>query len=99
MEQGGFEHNQHGLRIVDVLEYRYADFPGLNLSWEVLEAMAQHSKHRNAPEVTELLGVGRPLLEAQVADASDSLAYDAHDVDDALSVGLISLQDLEGVEF
>ena len=48
---GGFEHNLHALRIVEVLEYRYADFPGLNLSWEVLEAMAQHSKRRDAPEV------------------------------------------------
>src|SRR5450755_3778666 len=48
---GGFEHNRHGLRIVETLEYRYADFPGLNLSWEVLEAMAQHSKRKDAPEV------------------------------------------------
>src|SRR5215472_2331890 len=52
---GGFEHNGHGLRIVDVLEYRYADFPGLNLSWEVLEAMALHSKRRDAPEVAEFI--------------------------------------------
>jgi dGTPase len=96
---GGFEHNRHGLRIVEALEYRYASFPGLNLSWEVLEAMAQHSKRKEAPEVAELIAVGRPLLEAQVADASDSLAYDAHDVDDALSLGLITFADLEEVEF
>lgn len=94
----GFEHNLHGLRIVDVLEYRYADFPGLNLSWEVLEAMALHSKRRNAPETNEFTGVGQPLLEAQVADAADSLAYDAHDIDDALSVGLIAPADLLEVE-
>ena len=50
-EHGGFEHNRHGLRIVEVLEYRYADFPGLNLSLEVLEAMAHHSKRADAPEV------------------------------------------------
>jgi dGTPase len=96
---GGFEHNRHGLRIVEVLEYRYADFPGLNLSWEVREAMAQHSRRRNAPEVAAYLGDGRPLLEAQVVDAADSLAYDAHDVDDAFGVGLLTAEDLDGVEF
>jgi dGTPase len=98
-EYGGFEHNLHALRIVEVLEYRYADFPGLNLSWEVLEAMALHSKRRNAPEVAAFTSVGQPLLEAQVADAADSLAYDAHDIDDALSVGLIVPADLREVEF
>ncbi len=97
-EHGGFEHNLHALRIVEVLEYRYADFPGLNLSWEVLEAMALHSKRRHAPEIAEFTGVGQPLLEAQVADAADSLAYDAHDIDDALSVGLIAPDDLREVE-
>jgi dGTPase len=96
---GGFEHNLHALRIVDILEYRYPDFPGLNLSWEVLEAMAQHSKRREAAELAEFLAVGQPLLEAQVADAADSLAYDAHDIDDALSVGLILPEDLHQVAF
>jgi dGTPase len=96
---GGFEHNLHALRIVEHLEYRYPDFPGLNLSLEVREAMALHSKRRGAPEAAEYTAVGRPLLEAQAADAADSLAYDAHDVDDALSVGLIGLEDLQEVEF
>jgi dGTPase len=94
---GGFEHNRHGLRIVDVLEYRYPAFPGLNLTWEVREAMAQHSSRRDDPELAEFLAVGRPLLEAQVADAADSLAYDAHDVDDGLSAGLITPDDLADV--
>ena len=96
---GGFEHNCHALRIVELLEYRYPDFPGLNLSWEVLEAMALHSKRRDLPEIAEFTTVGQPLLEAQVADAADSLAYDAHDVDDALSVGLIAPDDLRDVAF
>src|ERR1700746_1474498 len=96
---GGFEHNLHGLRIIEVLEYRYAEFPGLNLSWEVLEAQAMHSKRPDAPEVRALAGSGRTLLEAQGVDAADSLAYDTHDIDDALSVGLISLADLEEVDF
>jgi dGTPase len=94
---GGFEHNRHALRIVQALEYRYPAFPGLNLSWEVLEAMAQHSPRQDAPEVAELTAAGQPLLEAQVADAADSLAYDAHDVDDALSAGLIAPADLGAV--
>ena len=98
-DHGGFEHNRHGLRIVDHLEYRYADFPGLNLSWEVLESLAYHSRRRDAPEVQALLGAGQPLLEAQVVDASDSLAYDAHDVEDALGAGLIILDDLRDVAF
>jgi dGTPase len=98
-DQGGFEHNLHGLRIVDLLEYRYAHHPGLNLTWEVLEALAQHSKRRDAPEIQPYLGEGQPLLEAQVVDVTDSLAYDTHDVDDALCAGLISSNELECVAF
>jgi dGTPase len=98
-EHGGFEHNLHGLRIVDVLEYPYPDFPGLNLTWEVREAMAQHSRRSDAPEVADFRCAGQPLLEAQVADAADSLAYDAHDVDDALGAGLILPEDLRDVPF
>jgi dGTPase len=98
-DHGGFEHNRHGLRIVEVLEYRYADFPGLNLSLEVLEAMAHHSKRADAPEVRALTTAGQPFLEAQVVDAADSLAYDTHDIDDALSTSLISVEELDAVEF
>src|SRR6266852_5978047 len=97
--QGGFDHNRHGLRIVDFLEYRYADFPGLNLSWEVLEAMALRSKNTAAAEIREFAGAGRPLLESQVVDAADSLAYNTHDIDDALSAGLITLDELQEVDF
>jgi dGTPase len=96
---GGFEHNLHGLRIIDQLEYRYANFPGLNLTWEVLEAHAWHSKRRDAPEIQPFLEAGQPLMEAQVVDAADSLAYDTHDIDDALSVGLVTPSNLREVEF
>jgi dGTPase len=96
---GGFEHNWHGLRIITELEYRYPEFPGLNLSWEVLEAQAFHSKRRDAPEVQPFTRVGQPLLEAQIVDAADSLAYDTHDLDDALNVGLIGAADLQDVQF
>jgi dGTPase len=98
-DHGGFEHNQHGLRIIELLEYRYADFPGLNLSWEVLEAQACHSKRRDALEIRALCPDGQTLLEAQVVDAADSLAYDTHDLDDALSFGLIAPNDLADVAF
>ncbi len=99
-DHGGFEHNHHGLRIMDYLEYRYPDFPGLNLTWEVLESQAFHSKKRDASEIHRYKLPGRqPLLEAQVVDAADSLAYDTHDIDDALGLGLINLDDLHEVTF
>jgi dGTPase len=98
-DHGGFEHNRHGLRIVDFLEYRYADFPGLNLTWEVLESMAKHSPQREAEDLKRFMAAGQPLLEAQVVDAADSLAYDTHDVEDAIGVGLITPDDMEEVEF
>ncbi len=96
---GGFEHNLHALRIAEVLEYPYPDFPGLNLSSEVLEAMAHHSKRRDVAEIADFIIVGQPLLEARVVDAADSLAYNAHDIDDALGLELITPHDLNEVPF
>lgn len=94
---GGFEHNLHGLRIVDQLEYRYPDFPGLNLSREVRESMAMHSKSADHPTIKEFTQEGQPLLEAQVVDSADSFAYDTHDLDDALWAGLIPLAAVQEV--
>ena len=88
---GGFDHNLHALRIVDVLESPYPDRPGLNLSWEVREAMAHHSGRRDHPSARDLFAAGEPTLEARVVDAADSLAYDTHDLDDALGFGLLTL--------
>jgi dGTPase len=96
---GGFDHNLHALRIVDVLESPYPDRPGLNLSWEVREAMAHHSRRRDHPAARALFAAGEPTLEARVVDAADSLAYDTHDVDDAIGFGLLTLEELEAVEF
>lgn len=95
---GGFDHNLYGLRRVEWLEERYPEFPGLNLSWEVREAFVQHSRCRDLPVCQEYLAAGGPLLEAQLVDACDSLAYGTHDTDDALGIGLITLQDLDGVQ-
>jgi dGTPase len=98
-DHGGFEHNRHGLRVVTELEYRYASFPGLNLSLEVLESLSRRSKRGADDHSLEIANVGQPLLEAQVVDVTDSLAYDTHDVDDALGVGLITFEDLAAVDF
>jgi dGTPase len=88
---GGFNHNAQALRIVEELEVRYPGFAGLNLSHEVLDAQ----RHR-ALKRADRLPPG-PLLETQVVDAADSVAYDSHDPDDALEVGLLSSGELMGV--
>jgi dGTPase len=98
-EHGGFDHNLYGLRRVDELEERYPDFPGLNLSFEVREAFVKHSGRADAPGCAEFFGCGGPLLEAQVVDVADSIAYDTHDTDDALGLGFITLEELKRVEF
>ncbi len=96
---GGFNHNLFGLRRVDELEERYPQFPGLNLSFEVREAFVQHSGRWDSPEYREFRDAGSPLLEAQLVDAVDSLAYDTHDTDDALGLGFITLEELGRVDF
>jgi dGTPase len=85
-DEGGFSHNAQALRIVRELETRYHDFPGLNLSREVLAGQTARAKRADTPPW--------PLLEAQVVDAADSIAYDTHDADDALELGLVSLDEL-----
>ena len=96
---GGFNHNLYGLRRVDQLEERYPEFPGLNLTYELREAFVRHAGKLDTPEGREFQGVGAALLEALVVDAVDSIAYDTHDIDDALGLGFITLVDLQEVEF
>ncbi len=96
---GGFNHNLYGLRRVDELEERYPEFPGLNLTFEVRESFVRHAGKLDAAEGAEFRGCGSTLLEAQIVDAVDSIAYDAHDVDDALGLGFLILDDLKDVEF
>jgi len=79
---GGFNHNEHALRIVTQLENRYPEFPGLNLSLEVLSGQ-RHRVHKMPASGTQ------PLLEVQVVDGADNIAYDSHDADDALELGLL----------
>jgi dGTPase len=96
---GGFEHNLHGLRVVDILERKYPNFPGLNLSWELKESIVKHkSPYDNTTVSTEYNINEQPLLEAQIVDKADSIAYDNHDLDDSLKAGIITDEDLQQVE-
>ena len=103
---GGFEHNLQSLRVVDQLEERYPRFDGLNLSFETREGILKHCSRANAEriEAREPGGVGRrfldrtqPSLEAQLCNLADAIAYNAHDVDDGLRSGLITLEQLQDV--
>ncbi len=85
-EAGGFDHNKQSLRIVTKLERRYPDFPGLNLTWETLEGIMKHETEYDVPD-SEWEPDKRPSLEAQVVNAADELAYNAHDLDDGLRSG------------
>jgi dGTPase len=87
-----FDHNQHALRIVERFEHSYARFPGLNLTFEVREGIVKHSRDLvpgESPELDEYLPELRPPLEAQLIDLCDEIAYNAADLDDALSAILI----------
>lgn len=88
-EHGGFEHNRQSLRIVEELEQKYPQFPGLNLTWEVREGLACHSPEKAPPGgVSEFAG-GWGSLEAQAANLADEIAYYSHDLDDGLESGLL----------
>jgi dGTPase len=89
-----FDHNLHALRIVEQFEQRYLEFPGLNLTFEVREGIIKHSRDYLAEEYPELLEYQlelRPLLEAQLIDAADEIAYNAADLDDGFEAQLLDL--------
>lgn len=95
-KEGGFEHNVHGLRVVDRLEERYPNFPGLNLTYEVRESIVKHSTRYDNPRYVGTFDADRrPLLEAQVVDIADSIAYDSHDLDDGLAMNILDEKDIE----
>lgn len=111
---GGFDHNAQSLRVVTKLESRYAEFDGLNLTWETLEGLVKHNGPLADPDGNGLGGpVPKPIrdfnelfdleldrfasLEAQCAAIADDIAYDAHDIDDGLRAGLLTLEMLEEV--
>jgi dGTPase len=100
-EYGGFEHNLQSLRVVDELEERYAEFPGLNLTFETREGILKHCSINNARNLGALgerfLRRQQPSLEAQIANIADEIAYNNHDVDDGLRAGLITIEQLRSV--
>ncbi|MFM7025965.1 MAG: deoxyguanosinetriphosphate triphosphohydrolase [Limnohabitans sp.] len=105
-EHSGFEHNLQNLRVVDQLEERYPAFDGLNLSFETREGILKHCSRSNAEaiEADEPNGVARrfldrtqPSLEAQLCNLADAIAYNAHDIDDGVRSGLLSLDQMQEV--
>jgi dGTPase len=100
-EHGGFEHNLQSLRVVDELEERYAEFNGLNLTFECREGILKHCSLGNARELGDIgrrfIERRQPGLEAQLANLADEIAYNNHDVDDGLRAGFITLQQLRDV--
>ena len=98
-EYGGFDHNLQSLRAVEKLEYQYPGFSGLNLTWEVRAGLLKHEASKAGSQLD-----GHPIgpfqyLEAQIADVADDITYHAHDVDDGLEAGLITLDQLEKLAF
>jgi dGTPase len=95
---GGFEHNLQSLRVVDELEAKYAEFPGLNLMFETREGILKHCSKANARTLGDVgerfLNREQPGLEAQIANIADAIAYNNHDVDDGFRAGLIGLEQL-----
>jgi dGTPase len=86
---GGFSHNRYAFTIAEELETRYQSFPGLNLTYEVLEGQLTRAEKKASPDGT--------LLEVQVVDAADSMTYDAHDTDDAVKLGFVTIEELEQI--
>ena len=99
---GGFEHNLQSLRVVDELEERYAEFAGLNLTFETREGILKHCSRGNAERLGELgrrfIDDTQPGLEAQLANLADSIAYNSHDVDDGLRAGFLDVTELRRTE-
>src|ERR1043166_425442 len=97
-EHGEFDHNGQSLRVVEFLERRYPQFPGLNLTFEVREGITKHSAHWNPDKVPpDLAPTDQPVLEAQMIDLVDEIAYNNHDVDDGLFSEMISIDQLNTV--
>ncbi len=97
-DYGGFEHNRQGLRVVDLLEERYPNFKGLNLTWEVREGIIKHTTSYDRPDVGEFEPEKQPSLEAQVVDIADEIAYDNHDLDDGITSELINEDSLNDIK-
>ena len=96
-DYGGFDHNKQSLRIITELERRYPDFPGLNLSWELLEGIVKHETEYDVADARDFNPDLRGHIEAQIANVADELTYTAHDLDDGLRSGMITTDMLSGI--
>jgi len=100
---GGFEHNLQSLRVVDTLEHRYGAFDGLNLTFEAREGILKHCSLANARKLAEIgqrfIDKKQPSLEAQLANLADEIAYNNHDIDDGLRSGLLSVAQMNEIDF
>lgn len=96
-DEGGFEHNHQSFRVVTLLERRYPEWLGLNLTYEVLEGIVKHSGEYDKPDVQSFKTVGYPTLEAQIINVVDEIAYMNHDLDDGLQSGMLTFEGLEEV--
>ncbi len=96
----GFEHNSHGLRVVDVIERRTSEFPGLNLTYEVREGIIRHATSYDLPKrkgLEEFTRFPAPSVETQIVNLCDEIAYTCHDLDDGIKSEIIKTADLKGV--
>ena len=93
-DHGGFDHNAQSLRVVTWLEHPYPQFRGLNLTYEVRDCLAKHESRYDRPDLIEDYGSGKATLEGQIADLADAIAYNSHDLDDALFYRLIAEDDV-----
>ncbi len=101
-DYGGFEHNLQSLRVVEKLEQRYAEFDGLNCTFELREGILKHCSIKNAKQLGDVgsrfINKTNPSLEAQVTNFADEIAYNNHDIDDGLRSGLITIEQLQSVD-
>jgi len=93
-KHGGFEHNDHSLRIVEELEQKYPDFPGLNLTWETREGLVKHYTHFDHPSKRPDFAAKNSSLEAQIGNLADEITYYSHDIDDGLDSDLLTEKQL-----
>lgn len=97
-DYGGFDHNKQSLRVIEAIEWRYPDFPGLNLTWETREGIVKHNTPYDTPDPEEFEPGKCGSVEAQIANVADEITYNTHDLDDGLSAGFITLDEVKALD-
>lgn len=96
-DEGGFDHNTQGLRVVEYLEERYPNMPGINLTWEVREGIIKHETCYDCAKNFRFDPAKSPTLETQIVNVADEIAFNNHDIDDGLKIGMLKIEDFEEV--